>query len=261
MSRGLALPEFREAPVLEPITERSGSESPGQLAERLNLPFGDDLRLLTRALTHRSYVNEHPDVPSDNERLEFLGDAVLDFVVGAWVYNHYPEMAEGDLTRMRSALVRTETLADFSRQLNLGPAMRLGRGELQAGGRDRDALLCATFEAMVGALYQCKGLDEARMFVMPLLEPAAEQIVLQMNTIDPKSRLQEWTQSQGLGIPRYVTALAEGPDHAKTFDVEVHVSSKCLGKGSGPSKHVAQECAAQNALDAIEMNGPDLTDN
>jgi hypothetical protein len=107
MSKGLALPEFREVPVLEPITERSGSEGPGQLAERLNLPFGDDLRLLTRALTHRSYVNEHPDVPSDNERLEFLGDAVLDFVVGAWVYNHYPEMAEGDLTRMRSALVRT----------------------------------------------------------------------------------------------------------------------------------------------------------
>jgi len=94
--------------VLEPNTERSGSETPGQLAQRLNLPFGEDLRLLTRALTHRSYVNEHPDIPSDNERLEFLGDAVLDFVVGSWVYNHYPEMAEGDLTRMRSALVRTE---------------------------------------------------------------------------------------------------------------------------------------------------------
>jgi ribonuclease-3 len=223
------------------------------LAERLKLPFGDDLRLLTRALTHRSYVNEHPDVPSDNERLEFLGDAVLDFLVGAWTYNHYPEMAEGDLTRMRSALVRTEMLADFSRRLGLGHAMRLGRGELQAGGRDRDALLCATFEAIVGALYQHRGLDQARAFVMPLLEPAAEQIVSQMNTIDPKSRLQEWTQSQGLGIPRYITALADGPDHAKTFDVEVHIGGKCLGKGSGPSKHVAQEYAAQSALDALEM--------
>jgi ribonuclease III len=247
--------------VLEPITERSGAESPGQLAERLNLPFGDDLRLLTRALTHRSYVNEHPDVPSDNERLEFLGDAVLDFVVGAWVYNHYPEMAEGDLTRMRSALVRTETLADFARRLNLGQAMRLGRGELQAGGRGRDALLCATFEAIVGALYQCKGLDIARAFVMPLLEPAADQIVSQMTSIDPKSRLQEWTQAQGLGIPRYVTALADGPDHAKTFDVEVHINGKCLGKGSGPSKHIAQQYAAQNALDAMETNGTHLTGN
>jgi ribonuclease-3 len=243
--------------VLEPTAERVGSESPRELAQRLILPFDDDLRLLTRALTHRSYVNEHQDVPSDNERLEFLGDAVLDFVVGSWVYNHYPEMAEGDLTRMRSALVRTETLADFSRQLNLGQAMRLGRGELQAGGHERDALLCATFEAVVGALYQHKGLDEARAFVMPLLEPAAERIVSEMNTIDPKSRLQEWTQSQGLGIPKYVTALADGPDHAKTFNVEAHVGGKCLGKGSGPSKHIAQECAAQNALDAIEMGGAD----
>ena len=90
-------------------------------------------------------MNEHPDVVSDNERLEFLGDAVLDFVVGSWVYSHYPEMAEGELTRMRSALVRTETLADFSRQLKLGQVIRLGRGEVQAGGRDRDVLLCATF--------------------------------------------------------------------------------------------------------------------
>lgn len=241
--------------MLEPITERAGSEAPAQLAERLKLPFGDDLRLLTRALTHRSYVNEHPDVPSDNERLEFLGDAVLDFVVGAWVYNHYPEMAEGDLTRMRSALVRTETLAGFSRRLNLGQAMRLGRGELQAGGRDRDGLLCATFEAIVGALYQSKGLDEARAFVMPLLEPAAEQVVSQMTSVDPKSRLQEWTQSQGLGIPRYITALADGPDHAKVFDIEVHVDGKCVGKGSGPSKHIAQQYAAQNALDAIDIDG------
>ncbi len=237
--------------MIEPQTERSGSETPAQLAQRLNLPFGDDLRLLTRALTHRSYVNEHPDVPSDNERLEFLGDAVLDFIVGAWVYNCYPEMAEGDLTRMRSALVRTESLAGFSRALHLGPAMRLGRGELQAGGRDRDALLCATFEAIVGALYQCKGLDAVKAFAMPLLEKAADEIVLQMTTIDPKSRLQEWTQSQALGIPRYITTQSEGPDHAKIFIVEVQIGSKTIGKGQGASKHAAQEAAAQNALDSL----------
>jgi len=115
--------------------------------------------------------------------------------------------------------------------------------------------LCATFEAIVGALYQCKGLDEARAFVMPLLEPMAEQIIAETNTIDPKSRLQEWTQAQGLGIPRYVTALADGPDHAKTFVVEAHVGGKCFGTGSGPSKHIAQEVAAQNALAAIDMSG------
>jgi ribonuclease III len=233
----------------EPMTERAGSETPAQLAERLKLPFGDDLRLLTRALTHRSYVNEHQDVVSDNERLEFLGDAVLDFVVGSWVYNHYPEMAEGELTRMRSALVRTETLAEFSRRLKLGQAMRLGRGELQGGGRDRDVLLCATFEALVGAIYQLRGLETAREFVMPLLEPMAEVIMTQMQTIDPKSRLQELTQARGWGIPHYVTAQADGPDHAKSFEVEVHVNGKCIGKGNGPSKQSAQQVAAQQGLD------------
>lgn len=242
-------------PMLEPLTERSGSETPGQLAQRLNLPLGDDLRLLTRALTHRSYVNEHPDVPSDNERLEFLGDAVLDFVVGAWVYNSYPEMAEGDLTRMRSALVRTETLAGFSRKLNLGPAMRLGRGELQAGGRDRDALLCATFEAIIGALFQCKGLDVAKAFAMPLFEAAAEEIIVQITTLDPKSRLQEWTQAQALGIPRYATTQTEGPDHAKIFVVEVQLGNRTIGRGQGASKHAAQEAAAQNALDTMDISG------
>ena len=115
-------------------------ETPQDLAKRLDLPF-TDVMLLSRALTHRSYVNEHPDAIEDNERLEFLGDAVLDFVVGAWLYNHFPEMAEGDLTRMRSALVHTEQLAEFARDINLGNAMRLGHGEIQAGGRERPALL------------------------------------------------------------------------------------------------------------------------
>lgn len=245
----------------EPMTERGGSETPAQLSERLKLPFGDDLRLLTRALTHRSYVNEHQDVVSDNERLEFLGDAVLDFVVGSWVYNHFPEMAEGELTRMRSALVRTETLAEFSRQLNLGLAMRLGRGEVQGGGRDRDVLLCATFEALVGAIYQLRGLDAARGFVMPLLEPMAEIILSQMHTIDPKSRLQELTQSRGWGIPRYITAQADGPDHAKIFEVEVHINGKSLGKGSGTSKQAAQQLAAQQALENVEMLDTDWAEN
>jgi ribonuclease-3 len=238
----------------EPLTERNSQELPVQLAARLNLPF-DDLRLLTRALTHRSYVNEHPETVEDNERLEFLGDAVLDFVVGAWVYKTFPEMREGDMTRMRSALVRTEGLAELARLLNLGPAMRLGRGELHGGGRDRDALLCATFEAIVGAIYSHKGLDAAQDFILPLIEPAAERIFAQMHTLDPKSTLQEWTQSHGKGIPQYLTATAEGPDHAKVFQIEVHIMGKCLGVGTGPSKHAAQQAAAQAALDAIANAG------
>ncbi len=120
--------------------QRSTLEAPADFARRLGLPFGDVL-LLSRALTHRSYLNEHSEALEDNERLEFLGDAVLDFVVGAWLYNRYPEMPEGDLTRMRSALVYTEQLAVFGRMIDLGGAMRLGRGEAQAGGRERSALL------------------------------------------------------------------------------------------------------------------------
>src|SRR5512137_2077853 len=147
----LALPAFREA-GMDYVPDGDKEESPAALTKRLGLPF-KNLLLLTRSLTHRSYINEHPEALEDNERLEFLGDAVLDFVSGAWLYNHFPEMAEGELTRMRSALVRTEQLAEFARAISLGAAMRLGKGEIAAKGRERDVLLCATFEALVGALY------------------------------------------------------------------------------------------------------------
>lgn len=134
------------------------SETPAEFASRI-LPGLRDIMLLSRALTHRSYLNEHPEALEDNERLEFLGDAVLDFVVGAWLYNRYPEMPEGDLTRMRSALVHTAQLAEFARRLEIGRAMRLGRGEIQAGGYERAGLLCDTFEAVIGALYLEKDIE------------------------------------------------------------------------------------------------------
>ncbi len=230
--------------------EGEAIESPAGLAQRLGLPI-KDIFVLTRALTHRSYINEHPEVLEDNERLEFLGDAVLDFVVGAWLYNHYPEMAEGMLTRMRSALVRTEQLADFARQLQLGNAMRLGHGEDQAGGRTRDVLLCATFEAVVGALYLQAGVQGVQDFIRPLFEKAVTAVEIQPDFHDPKSRLQEWSQAQGLGIPHYVTTSAIGPDHARLFEVQVTVDGKVVGQGSGSSKQFAARAAAQNALEAL----------
>ena len=225
--------------------------SPARLAKRLGLPF-TNLLLLTRALTHRSYINEHPDALEDNERLEFLGDAVLDFVVAAWLFTHFPEMAEGELTQMRSALVRTEELADFARQLDLGPAMRLGRGEIQAGGRDHDALLCDTFEAVIGALYLQTNIETIQHFVYPLLEQAAEKFVFQPDIHDSKSRLQEWSQAQKYGLPRYVTVQTSGPDHDKLFEVEVQINGQVYGRGSGHSKQVAARAAAQAALERIE---------
>jgi ribonuclease-3 len=207
---------------------------------------------LTRALTHRSYINEHPAALEDNERLEFLGDAVLDFVAGAWLYNHFPEMAEGELTRMRSVLVCTEQLAEFARALNLGPAMRLGRGEDQAGGRQRDVLLCATFEAVIGALYLQNDIMTIQRFMQPMLENVSEQFLLHSDLQDPKSRLQEWSQGQKLGIPQYVTVRTSGPDHERIFEVEVQINGKVYGRGTGHSKQVATRHAAQSALDAIE---------
>jgi len=231
---------------------RLGEETPQELARRLDLPFTDWL-LLSRALTHRSYLNEHPEALEDNERLEFLGDAVLDFVVGAWLYNHFPEMPEGDLTRMRSALVHTEQLADFSRLLEIGRAMRLGRGEVQAGGRSRSALLCDTFEAVIGALYLHAGIDAVQRFLNPLLENASDYILTMRKNEDPKSMFQEWAQAQGFSAPQYLTRAASGPDHAKIFEVDVLINGKVFGSGVGHSKQVAAKAAARTALDNLGL--------
>jgi ribonuclease-3 len=235
------------------VTIVSGSrddqpESAADLNRRLGLSFSN-LALLTRALTHRSYVNENPDSLEDNERLEFLGDAVLDFVVGAWVYNRFPEMREGELTKIRSAIVRNDQLANFARQLNLGAALRLGRGESSSGGRERDGLLGSLFEALIGALYLDGGLKAVEAFVHPLLESSQDFILDQIH--DPKSRLQEWAQAEKMGTPQYVTVSSSGPDHAKVFEVEVRIQGITYGRGHGSSKQIAARIAAQTALEAL----------
>lgn len=228
----------------------AGRESPQELAHRLGLPFKNWL-LLSRALTHRSYLNEHPEALEDNERLEFLGDAVLDFVVGAWLYNRYPEMPEGDLTRMRSALVHTEQLAEFAREVGLGSALRLGRGELQGGGRERDALLCDAFEAVIGALYLDSGLDGVYQFITPMLDETAEDALINHRVEDPKSLFQEWAQAQGFAAPSYITRNAVGPDHSKEFEVDVLVNGEVYGSGRGHSKQLAAKAAAHDALQRL----------
>jgi ribonuclease-3 len=223
-------------------------EPASDLSQRLGLPFSN-LALLTRALTHRSYVNEDPNAVEDNERLEFLGDAVLDFVVGAWAYHRFPEMPEGDLTKIRSAIVRNDQLADFARHLNLGPALRLGRGESASGGSQRDALLGSAFEALIGALYLDSGLRAVDAFIQPLLEGTRDAILQKVH--DPKSQLQEWAQSQKLGAPRYKTVATTGPDHAREFDVQVEISGQVVGQGHGKNKHAAEHLAAKHALESL----------
>ena len=221
------------------------AEPASSLTVRLGLSFSN-LSLLTRALTHRSFVNENVDATQDNERLEFLGDAVLDFIVGAWVYNRFPEMPEGDLTKIRSALVRNDHLAKFARKLGLGNALRLGRGEASSGGRNRDNLLGSTFEALLGALYLDAGLDAVHAFVNPILEDVRESILNQIQ--DPKSELQEWTQSQKLGAPHYRVISTNGPDHAVTFEMVVEIAGTEKGHGSGTSKSAAEHAAARDAM-------------
>jgi ribonuclease-3 len=230
-------------------------ETPQAFARRLGLNFSR-YSLLVRALTHRSYLNEHPDeVLEDNERLEFLGDAVLDFMVGAWLYNHFPWMQEGELTRLRSALVCTEQLAAFAGQMDFGQAMRLGRGEGASGGRKRIALLCATFEAVVGALYLDGGLEAVREFIEPLLEPASDQIIRTNQGQDAKSLLQERVQALGYGPPVYRTIAASGPEHMKSFEVEVLIGGQSCARGTGLSKQAAAKAAAQAALERMDMEG------
>lgn len=226
--------------------------NPHNFAEQIGIRFEDPL-LLVRALTHRSYLNENPESLEDNERLEFLGDAVLDFLVGAWLYNRFPEMPEGNLTRLRSALVRTENLAQFAERIKLGNAMLLGHGESDGGGRERPALLCATFEALIGAIYIDRGIDAVQEFIEPQLELAAQNILRGRKDKDPKSILQEWAQSQGLGTPLYKTVSSTGPDHAKSFVVEVYIENAVQGSGVGHSKQAAAKVAAQQALGALKI--------
>jgi ribonuclease-3 len=213
----------------------------------------DDLAFLRRALTHPSYVNEHPEdeTLSDNQRLEFLGDAVLDFVVGAWVYRQYTDFDEGRMTRLRAALVRTETLAQLARQTDIGKALRLGYGEESAGGRERKANLCDAFEAVVGALYLDSGLEVVKAFVEPLIAPVAKATLEAAADHDAKSRLQEWSQAELAITPHYRIVTEKGPDHAKTFVAEALLEDKVVGRGAGRSKQAAEQAAAQAAWESV----------
>ncbi|MGD1996019.1 MAG: ribonuclease III [Anaerolineae bacterium] len=210
-----------------------------------------DAELLRRALTHPSYVNEHPREAPDNQRLEFLGDAVLSFAVAVWIYQRYPDFEEGEMTRLRAALVREKTLVDFATQLRLGKILRLGRGEEEGGGRGRPANLGDAFEALIGALYLDGGLDWVQRFLHGLLQPAAGAILASQADWDPKSRLQEWSQAKFGVTPRYRIVGESGPDHDKIFAAEVVLSRDVAGRGQGSSKQAAEQAAAQEALDAL----------
>jgi len=213
------------------------------------LPTFKNPDLLARALTHRSYLNEHPELPNeDNERLEFLGDAVLDFVVAQWLYRRFPDLAEGRLTSIRAALVRTGKLGEFANQLALGDHLRMGKGESESGGRARQSLLADAFEALIGALYLDQGLRAVQQLLNPLLKSEIERILAEQTDRDGKSMLQEATQAKWNITPHYRTINESGPDHAKWFTVAVYMGKEELGRGEGSSKQLAAQAAAADAL-------------
>ena len=213
------------------------------------LPTFKDPALFTHALTHRSYLNEHPEVePEDNERLEFLGDAILDFVVANWLYRTYPELNEGRLTSIRAAFVRTEKLSELCMQVGLSEQLRLGRGEMSSGGRTRQTLLADAFEAFIGALFLDQGVRAVQRWVVPLLKAEIPRIIAEQSDRDAKSALQEWSQAFYNITPHYRTVAASGPDHAKRFTIAVYIGEEEVGRGEGSSKQIAAQAAAADAL-------------
>ncbi|TKJ29641.1 MAG: ribonuclease III [Chloroflexi bacterium B3_Chlor] len=222
-----------------------------RLQETIGISF-EDQTLLQKALVHRSFLNENPDfaLPS-NERLEFLGDALLDFVVGEYLFERFPEMDEGDLTRLRAALIKAGTLAEFARSIRLGDYVYLSRGEDERGGRSRVGLLSDAFEALVAAIYMDRGLEAVKGFLMRFLERETTRVVERGLERDHKSRLQEWTQRELRVTPVYHTIVERGPDHAKQFTVEVWIGDKAHGRGEGRSKQAAEQHAAQQALEQL----------
>ena len=205
---------------------------------------------LPRALVHRSALNEQPELRSlgSNERLEFLGDSVLDFIISDRLHAAAPDAAEGTLTAMRAAIVREEVLAEVASRLNVGPHLLRGKGEAESGGRTRPRLLASAFEAIVGAIYLDLGLNEARSFIQRVLSDRIDDVLTDLPLKDAKSTLQEAVQARTGMAPTYVLASAEGPDHARRFDVVVTLGDLRLGSGSGTSKQDAEEASARDAL-------------
>ncbi|MCA1993875.1 MAG: ribonuclease III [Coleofasciculus sp. S288] len=209
--------------------------------------------LLTRALTHRSYFNEHPEEVEDNERLEFLGDAVLGFLIGELLYLRYPKMSEGKLTGLRARLVSEKQLATLANYLHIGDQMRLGKGTILEGGRQNSSLLSDTFEAIIGAYFLDSGIDKVREFVEALFMPIADSIVFAQSDINFKSRFQEWALANIGKNPEYSIIAESGPDHAKIFTARVRVGGKVYGEGMGRSKQAAEKNAAEDALKKVEL--------
>jgi ribonuclease-3 len=228
------------------------SASLSRLERQLGHTFNDQ-GLMTLALTHRSYAGRN------NERLEFLGDAVLNFVAGEALYERFPQAREGQLSRLRARLVKGETLALLARGFELGEYLRLGSGELKSGGFRRESILADALEALIGAIYLDAGMDRARERVLAWLENELESLTLVDTNKDPKTRLQEFLQSRACELPRYEVVDIQGEPHCRTFFVECDITLlNDKTRGQGASRRIAEQVAAAAALVALGVeNGHD----
>jgi ribonuclease III len=231
----------------------ASGRDPHELPAALGVPLSDDI--LERALTHRSYAYENGGLPT-NERLEFLGDSVLGLVVTDTLYRGYPNLPEGQLAKLRAAVVNMTALAGVARGLSLGSYVHLGRGEEGTGGRDKPSILADTLEAVIGAVFIDCGLPAAHDLVHRLFDPVIERSARLGAGLDWKTSLQELTAAELLGVPEY-TVAESGPDHQKSFRAQVKVGGKVLGAGEGRSKKAAEQQAAEAAWMAISATTAD----
>ena len=223
------------------------------LQERIKFKFSD-IKLLNKALTHRSYANENSNILKHNERLEFLGDSVLDILVSDHLIHKYSEFAEGTLSKIRAAVVNETCLAKLAKSIKLGNYLLLGRGEDLSGGREKASILADTFEALAGAVF-CDGrLDAASDIFLPLLKEEITKTAESWSFRDFKSDLQEYTQNKLVCIPSYKVVREIGPDHAKEFEVVVLIKNEVEGKGLGRSKKEAEQAAAKMAMENYSNN-------
>lgn len=222
----------------------------------LGIQFNDP-ELLTQALTHRSFVNEYDGEEAilDNERMEFLGDAILDVIVADMLFKKFPDVSEGELTQLRAALVKAESLAALATKFNLGTYLRIGRGEENSGGRERQNNLCRGLEAVIGAMYLDSNIKTVEKFITPSLSELLDYVLEHNLHIDARSELQERIQATLSITPSYRVAGADGPDHAKEFHVEVIIGDTIIGSGVGTSKRSAAQEAARAALVHLEEKG------
>jgi ribonuclease-3 len=219
------------------------------IQQRIAYTFSDP-ELLERALTHKSYANENR-VPSHNERMEFLGDSVLNLIVSEHLMKMCPDSTEGDLSRLRAAVVSEPALASIARTLGLGNYLLLGKGEEQTGGRDKDSLLADCIEALIAAIYLDTGMNAGEAFVVRFFNDSMRRACATRLTLDHKTELQELCQERLKQLPEYRVVSATGPDHRKQFEVEVWVKGELAGRGAGRSKKEAEQKAAKEALEKM----------